>query len=523
MKEDEINRKIAADEYLVERLINKFRFALGIIFVVSVAVVSFLRSFDGLEHFPLRAYFFTGGFLIYSVILYFHFRNKKSLSRSYKYITVVLDALIISAAIWAGSTYPEISPPIAFLSIQALFYIIMIMAGSFRYSVRCAYFSGVFSGVCYVIVVIVNRNVLDLPYFFTMGSSVIPVGFPIYIQIFYAIAMMVAGAISGLACKRHFNLFKDVMKYQTDAALASQTAVDQTKSIADTIRRSTDEIFHSSKKIFSTANNQAASIQEIESTITENTQIAGEISEKTSSVATIALKMESDVIQGFSVLERNVEQLENIKNKNDSVITGIIALGNKILRIRDIIKNINTITDQTKVIAFNAALEAASAGERGKRFSVVANEVNRLADDIASLTKQVRVQVEEIQDSSSSLIISSEESADKIIEGNNLIRELEDLFREIRSGAEITANQAQTITISTQKQLRSTEHINIAISDISKGLSDFIQSTKSATSSAGDLTEMINKLNSILASVSDFPRAAEGNASLDHPPPVDIK
>jgi methyl-accepting chemotaxis protein len=227
-------------------------------------------------------------------------------------------------------------------------------------------------------------------------------------------------------------------------------------------------------------------------------QIAVEIADKTSSVATIASKTENDVIRGFSVLERNVDQMESIKQKNDGVISGIVALGNKITKIREIVKTINTITDQTKVIAFNAALEAASAGDRGKRFSVVASEVNRLADDIAALTKQIRLQVEEIQDSSSSLIVSSEESADKIIEGYNLIKELEDIFREIRSGAEITANQAQTITVSTQKQQRSTEQINIAIADIATGLGNFIQSTEVATSSAEGLSQMIQELGSLL-------------------------
>ena len=269
---------------------------------------------------------------------------------------------------------------------------------------------------------------------------------------FRVLGMIVAGAIAGMACKRHLALFNNMIESQTDAALHASSTVEKTRSMAKTIKKSTDEIFLSSKDIFTTANNQAASIQEIESTISQNTQIAGEISDKTSSVAGIASKMENDVIHGFSVLERNVDQLETIKMKNDSVITGIISLGNKILKIRDIVKNINTITDQTKVIAFNAALEAASAGERGKRFSVVASEVNRLADDISSLTRQIREQVEEIQNSSSSLIISSEESADKITEGNNLIKELEDIFREIRSGAEITANQAQTITVFSQQQ-----------------------------------------------------------------------
>ncbi|MCL2215300.1 MAG: chemotaxis protein, partial [Treponema sp.] len=87
---------------------------------------------------------------------------------------------------------------------------------------------------------------------------------------------------------------------------------------------------------------------------------------------------------------------------------------------------------------------------------------------------------------------------DKITEGNNLIKELEDIFREIRSGAEITANQAQTITVFSQQQEKSSEHIGVAITDISRGLSSFIQSTRVATSSAEELTEMIQQLDSLL-------------------------
>jgi methyl-accepting chemotaxis protein len=268
--------------------------------------------------------------------------------------------------------------------------------------------------------------------------------------------------------------------------------------MAKTIQQSTNEIFVSSKEIFTTSNNQAASVQEIESTIKENTLIAVDIAEKTGSVSTIASKMEEDVKAGFSVLEQNVIQMGDIKTKNDSVIAGIIALGNKITKIREIVRTINTITDQTKVIAFNAALEAASAGDKGKRFAVVASEVNRLAGDIEALTKQIRDQVEEIQNSSSSLIISSEESADKITEGNKLIKDLEDIFREIRSGAEITANQAGTITQSTQKQQKSSEQIGIAIVDISRGLSSFIHSTEVATASAEGLTRLIGELETIL-------------------------
>ena len=243
---------------------------------------------------------------------------------------------------------------------------------------------------------------------------------------------------------------------------------------------------------------EAGGMERIESTVNENARITADIVEKTGSVATIASKMEEDVLHGFAVLEKNVKKMEDIKEKNSGIINGIISLSNKVNKIRDIVRIITTITDQTKVIAFNAALEAASAGETGKRFAVVAGEVNRLADDIAVLTRQIREQVEEIQSSSSSLIVYSEEGSDRIAEGYKLIKDLEDIFKEIRSGAEITSNQAQTITVSTQRQLKSSEQINTAIAEVSQRVKHFIGTAEAAALSAGTLTERTNELEKFL-------------------------
>jgi len=489
---------IKADEHGGEKLISNVRLIMAVIFTVSTTGVAMVRYLQGGEWIPWRAHIITGILLLYSLFLFFYVRKKETLHDKFRYVCVILDMTIISAIIWVSCTYLEVSPPLPFLSFRALFYSILILAGSFRHSPRCAYFSGIYAGIAYTIVIIANRNVLDLPHFFVYDGRQIDVTFPIYYEAFRVFGMVITGIITGMASKRRSALFSSMIESESAAAKNASKTVEQTRNMAKVIRKSTEEIFLSSKDISSTANNQAASVQEINSTINENTQIAVEIAEKTGSVANIASKMENDVNNGFSLLERNVNQMEDIKKKNDGVISGIVALGNKISRIREIIKTINTITDQTKVIAFNAALESAGAGERGKRFSVVASEVNSLADDIAELTKKIRDQLEEIQASSSSLIISSEESADKIAEGNNLIRELEDVFREIRSGAEITANQAQMITVSTQKQQKSTEQINLAMADISNGLGNFLRSTEVATTSAEGLTRMIEELGVLL-------------------------
>ncbi|MDR2964825.1 MAG: methyl-accepting chemotaxis protein [Treponema sp.] len=492
-----INR-IQVHEQSGEKLISNVRFALGIIYIVSVPLVSLLRYIEGLDPFPGRSNIGPAVFFLYSLFLFIYVRKNKIFKKYFKYIYVTLDFTILSAAIWIGCTYMEIAPPISFLSIQALFYNILICTGAFRFSSRCAYFSGIFASITYLAVVIINRNALDLSYYFELNASTINLNFPIYNEFFRVMGMLVTGWVTGLVSKRRLALFNSIIETETASANNYAKTMEQTRVMSEIIRKSTDDILLSSKEVYTTANNQAVSIQEIEATINENAKITGEIAEKTGNVADIASKMEKDVVSGFVLLGQNVSQMEDIKNKNDSVISGIMELGNKITRIRDIIKTISAITDQTKVIAFNAALEAASAGDHEQRFSAVASEVKRLADDIAVLAKQIRAHTEEIQSSSSALIYSSEESVEKINRGNNLIKELGELFYEIRSGVETTSAQAQTITLSTQKQNQSSKQINIAIAEISKGLSSFIQATRTAAASVEDLTDTIKKFSVLL-------------------------
>jgi methyl-accepting chemotaxis protein len=325
------------------------------------------------------------------------------------------------------------------------------------------------------------------------------------------IGMVIAGAILVPILRSNGKQIRRLEIQIEESAKDADGFREQTAKLAAAVRESAGAVSLGRGGSIS-GDDQADSMEKIESTINENAKIAAEIVEKTGSVATIASKMEEDVLHGFAVLEKNVKKMEDIKEKNSGVINGIISLSNKVGKIRDIVRVINTITDQTKVIAFNAALEAASAGESGRRFSVVAGEVNRLADNIAELTRQIREQIEEILSSSSSLILYSEEGSDKIADGYKLIKDLEDIFREIRSGAEITSNQAQTITVSTQQQLKSSEQMHTAVAEVSRGVKHFIGAAESAAVSAGTLNERANELEQFLTSEDERNSGFHGNS-----------
>jgi methyl-accepting chemotaxis protein len=322
--------------------------------------------------------------------------------------------------------------------------------------------------------------------------------------LFFIAGMALAAAVLIPALRSRGKRIRELEAQKEQSTAGVSDFRDKTIKLAAAVRESAGVISLSGRNNMASGSEQAGGMEKIENTIDENARIAAEIVDKTRSVAVISSKMEEDVLNGFAVLEKNVKKMGDIKEKNSGVINGIISLGNKVNKIRDIVRVITTITDQTKVIAFNAALEAAGAGETGKRFAVVAGEVNRLADDIAVLTRQIREQVEEIQSSSSSLIVYSEEGSDRIAEGYKLIKDLEDVFREIKAGAEITSNQAQAITVSTQQQLKSSEQIGSAIGEVSQGVKHFIGAVEAAAASAGTLTERTHELERFLKDKEAF-------------------
>ncbi len=139
----------------------------------------------------------------------------------------------------------------------------------------------------------------------------------------------------------------------------------------------------------------------------------------------------------------------DIERSSTVTLEGIKELTDQIASIWDILSIISTITEQTKIIAFNAELEAASAGETGRSFEIVANEIRRLADNTVNSTSQIRKKIEDIQATANKLIKSSRQEGENIRSGVILAGKLGDIFQEVLSFSE---NSEKTIQRSTLVQ-----------------------------------------------------------------------
>ena len=227
----------------------------------------------------------------------------------------------------------------------------------------------------------------------------------------------------------------------------------------------------------------------------DNTTLSENISQKIKDVSAVASKTSGDVAEGVSFLEENVRQLHEIAEANMTTIDGIKALGDKINNIWDIVTLINSVADQAKIIAFNAELEASSAGEAGKNFHIVATEIRRLADGIIDGTKEIKERINEIQQSSDNLVLASESGTDKIKAGVEEAKNLEARFASIRNASEVTATSAGDITTIIQQQAMASEQILVTLRQIASGVENFTGATEHISKASQALKEIAGELN----------------------------
>ena len=232
-----------------------------------------------------------------------------------------------------------------------------------------------------------------------------------------------------------------------------------------------------SRETAETAQNQSAAVKEIVATMEDCTALSEDISRQITDVSSLAVKTNGDVADGVELIADNVAQLREIAEANTITIDGIKELGNKITNIWDIVTLINSVADQAKIIAFNAELEASSAGEAGKNFHIVATEIRRLADSIIDGTKEIKEKISEIEKSSDGLILMSENGTSKIEKGVASARTLEERFASMKNASEITAESAGNITSIIRQQTSATEQILITLKQISAGVESFTKAT----------------------------------------------
>jgi len=257
------------------------------------------------------------------------------------------------------------------------------------------------------------------------------------------------------------------------------------------------------------ASQESASIAEITSTTEELSASSTQIADHAKTVVDIAQKTWEDTKKGATAIESMIMKMSEIHQDSQKSAEEIIALGRKSKEIAKVMEIINTIADQTKLLAFNAALEASSAGEAGKRFGVVAAEIRRLADSVTDSTGEIEAKINEIQEAVNNLAVASEKSSQGIEQGLNFSADTAGLLSEIVGAAHATMDSAKQISLSTQQQRTANSQVVTALREIMAGTSMTATSIEAMGTISHELADLSGGLERLLTKLGYADAATE--------------
>ena len=259
------------------------------------------------------------------------------------------------------------------------------------------------------------------------------------------------------------------------------------------------DLSSSAKEITTTANEQSTSVAEIVSSMENNKGLSGQIAIKTTEVAELAAQTESLSQHGANLHDANEQMMADVRKQNSKVVDEIRNLTDVLFRINESVQFIDTIADRTKIIAFNAALEASSAGEAGQRFSVVASEIRRFAVNVVESVSEIKERISELQDASESLISEADIGSNVIDSGYNRMVEQKEVFENIVDVSQNVAVRSQQISNLSKQQELASGQVFTALKEISAGVNQFVVATSSTSAAADNLKGIAQELKETLA------------------------
>jgi len=259
------------------------------------------------------------------------------------------------------------------------------------------------------------------------------------------------------------------------------------------------------------SNQMSASVAEITSTMEELSASSTQVADYSTTVVDIANRTWESSRIGADAMQDMLIKMTGIRSESHHSLAVIEDLGVKSKEISKIMQIIENVADQTKLIAFNAALEASSAGEAGRRFGVVATEIRRLADSVTESTGEISKRVGEIQDSISHLVVTSEKASLGIEAGMTESAQAAQRLSEVVESAHESSNAAKQISFATQQQRTASSQVVAALREIVSASANSARSVNRISDVAGSMSGLSSELRQLVGGFTlrrdtgDFP------------------
>lgn len=256
-----------------------------------------------------------------------------------------------------------------------------------------------------------------------------------------------------------------------------------------------------SNELLDATERQSREIEEAGATVQRMAQSMTESSERALQSAQVARRSLDSARKGADAVENTIRGMHAIREKIQETSKRIKRLGESSQEIGEIVELISDITEQTNVLALNAAIQAASAGEAGRGFTVVAEEVQRLAERSAEATKQISAIVKTIQTDTQDAVGAMENATRDVVEGAQLSDAAGQALAEIGQVSMDAAQRIEQISSDTQNQAATAGRVADTMKDILAITEQTTRGTKQTAVSIGQLADLAVELK---GSVSGF-------------------
>ena len=278
----------------------------------------------------------------------------------------------------------------------------------------------------------------------------------------------------------------------------SNRMVMSVKEAIQQLSTSGNELMAISAQQASGSAQQAAAVQQATTTSEEIAATARQVSENAGRVEALAGNAAASSTDGQEAVSAAVDGMFQLRDQVRSIAEAMLELGENSQKIGGIIDIIDEISDQTNLLSLNAAIEAAGAGEAGKRFSVVANEVRRLADRTADATNQVKSLIVQIQQATNSTIMLTEEGSKGVDAASSLVANISEALEKISDAVDETTSAASEIKLMTQQQMTASEQMTETIVEVRDVAVQVATSSQETTQAISELTALAERLQDMV-------------------------
>jgi methyl-accepting chemotaxis protein len=276
------------------------------------------------------------------------------------------------------------------------------------------------------------------------------------------------------------------------AGLADISGQVRTGALA--ITSSTSEILAAVSQHTASASQQSAAISETSTTVDEVRAASEQTARRAGEVAEQAKSSMQVSDEGTEAVEMIARAMEEIRERVEAIARDILTLSEQTQQIGEITTTVDDLAGQSNILALNASIEAAKAGDHGKGFAVVASEVRNLAEQSKGATAQVRRVLGDIQNATSTAVLATEQGTKVVEEGLELSSRAGDRIRSLADTIREASHAAQQIAASSHEQSVGMDQIAHAMKDVNEGTTQFVAGAHESQKAAADLNELAEKL-----------------------------